>query len=148
MDFTVRVMFLQVTAALSMPSPWAQPKMVTVHLGLRGSCPQSWASAGTDGVGQEVEGNLLPTEEFPPSLSLTHGYAVLPPSSFSSLSLARHPPWASRSSPAAIHPAITLNSSLAFWESACFPSLLYPTSLVGYFHSGFFCNVSFSLWAY
>lgn len=118
------VMFLQVTAALSMPSPWAQLKTETLHLDLRGNCPQSWASPGTVGGGRAGGGvgePFCPLRSSHHSLSLTDGCAVLPPPPFSSLSLAKHPPYASRSSPATIHPAITLNSSLTFWDVPASP---------------------------
>lgn len=101
-----------------------------------------WDRAGGGGVPTQLESVrcLTPHSLRSPhhSLSLTDVCLFLPPPSFSALSLARYPPCASRSSPATIRPAITPNSCLAFWDFACFSSLLYPTSLVGYFHSGFF----------
>lgn len=132
-------MFLQVTAAWHAQSLSSTQNCVSA-LGPERELPtelrESWDWwGGAGGSGGEPFYALRSSQH---SLSLIDGCVVLPPLSFSSLSLARHPSCTSRSSPVTIQPAITLNSCSAFWDSASFPSLLYPASLVGYFPSGFF----------
>lgn len=123
---------LQVSVKITDSSTWlwtSQPEPCSFRLLQPSACPVlelnpkwwlcSWAWGGTAhrvervlglvGCGRRRwRGTFLPTEEFPAQLE-SDRWLCCPPYTFSSLSLARHPPCASRSSPGNMHPAITLN---------------------------------------
>lgn len=113
----------------------------TLPLGPEGELPpearKSWGwRGGAGGGGGDLSTHWGSAHH---SLNLTDVFCLSwPPPSFYAPSLARHLPCASKSIPATILPAITLNSFLAFWDFACFPPLVHPISLVGCFHSVFF----------
>lgn len=128
------------------PSPFARARR---PLGLRGTAHGVGAVLGLmRWGGRRWRRPFYPRGSPRHSLSLMDVLCLsCPPPSSDARSLARHPPCAAEASPATTLPAIALNSFLAFWDFACFPPLLYPTSLAGCFHSGFF-KVSLPLWAY
>lgn len=112
-----------------------------------------WAWGWTAHRGEEVLGLMMwgrrrwrrpfyPLGSPHHSLSLTElFYLSFTPHSFYASSSDRHLPFASKPSPTTMLPAIALNSFLAFWDFACFLHLIYFTSLMKSFNSGwvFFC---------